>query len=320
MGLINSTLTPITVGPPWWNATLSLTKILLAMHHPWHAALTLANQLCHFHAVIDGCWQHHRPTNRQSGGLPVVSRVDNISIVLVAPQGPINVGAVCRCMMNFGFSDLRLVAPCPEYRSLDARRMALKAESLLSHAPVFTTLQQALADCHLVIGTTRRAGKYRQDCLTPEQSAAHALSQSPGSRVAFVFGREDRGLHTCELDLCQLFVTIPTDNSYPSMNLSHAVALLLYEIRKGAMNADTASIEDRVPARTSEVENMFQHMRRTLLAADYLDPQNPDHILRAFRRLFGRTGLSDREVRILQGLWGRIDWIEGQRRQHCGKS
>ena len=69
--------------------------------------------------------------------------MDNISIVLVEPQGPINVGAVCRCMMNFGCSDLRLVNPCTAYRSLDARRMALKAESILSHAPVFPNLQRA---------------------------------------------------------------------------------------------------------------------------------------------------------------------------------
>ncbi|MBC2742930.1 MAG: RNA methyltransferase, partial [Desulfosarcina sp.] len=108
--------------------------------------------------------------------------MDNICIVLVEPQGPINVGSVCRSMMNFGFSDLRLVNPCSEYRSLDARRMALKAESILNNAPVFPTLEQALANCHLAFGTTRRFGKYREDCLSPEQSVAHAQSQSPNSR------------------------------------------------------------------------------------------------------------------------------------------
>lgn len=241
--------------------------------------------------------------------------MDNISIVLVEPQGPINVGSVCRCMMNFGFSDLRLVNPCSEYRSLDARRMALKAESILHQAPVFSTLQQALADCHLAFGTTRRFGKYREDFLNPEQSAAHALSQLPSSRVAFVFGREDRGLHTSELDLCQFFVTIPTDGAYASMNLSHAVALFLYELRKGSINAKTISNDGQVPAQAGDVENMFQHMRRTLLEAEYLDPQNPDHVLRAFRRLLGRTGLNNREVRILQGLWSRIDWIERERKK-----
>ena len=241
--------------------------------------------------------------------------MDNISIVLVEPQGPINVGSVCRCMMNFGCSDLRLVNPCPEYRSLNARRMALKAESILKHAPLFQSLQQAIADCHLAFGTTRRFGKYREEFLTPEQAAGLARTQSPDSRVAFVFGREDRGLHTSELDLCQFFITIPTDCAYPSMNLSHAVSLLLYELRKAAMDVARAHNDSQVPAPAADVENMFQHMRRTLLEAEYLDPQNPDHVLRAFRRLFGRTGLNDREVRILQGLWSRIDWIEGERKK-----
>ncbi len=241
--------------------------------------------------------------------------MDNISIVLVEPQGPINVGSVCRAMMNFGISDLRLVTPCTTYRSLNARRMALKAESILNDATVFSTLEQALADCHLAFGTTRRFGKYREEFLTPEESAAYALSQSTQSRVAFVFGREDRGLHTRELDLCRFFVTIPTDNAYPSMNLSHAVSLLLYEIRKGSIGTRNMTHAGRATAPAIDVEHMFQHMRRTLLAADYLDPQNPDHLLRAFRRLFGRTGLNDREVRILRGLWSRIDWIEGERKK-----
>ncbi|GAB6905239.1 tRNA (2'O-methyl-C32/U32)-methyltransferase [Desulfosarcina cetonica] len=236
-----------------------------------------------------------------------------ISIVLVEPQGPINVGSVCRLMMNFGFSDLRLVNPCSDYRALQSRRMALKAETILNQATLFPSLNAALADCHLAFGTTRRFGKYREDFLSPEASAKQALAQPDGSRVAFVFGREDRGLHTRELDLCHYFVTIDTHPAYPSMNLSHAVALLLYELHK-CQSAHRVPSENAVAAQARDIENMFQHMRRTLLEADYLDPQNPDHILRAFRRLFGRTGLSDREVRILQGLWSRIDWIEGQRR------
>lgn len=243
----------------------------------------------------------------------------NLSVVLVEPQGPINVGAVCRSMMNFGVADLRLVNPCAGYRSLKARRMALKAESILDRASVFPTLREALADCHLAFGTTRRFGRYRDAFFSPEQSALHVLAQPAENRVAFVFGREDRGLHNSELDLCRFFVTIPTDAAYPSMNLSHAVGLVLYELRKCGMNTAAVNPGGEAPARTEDTENMFQHMRRTLLAAGYLDPQNPDHILRSFRRLFGRTGLTEREVRVLQGLWSRIDWIEEQRKKLARK-
>jgi len=160
--------------------------------------------------------------------------MDHISIVLVEPQGPINVGSVCRCMMNFGLHDLRLVNPCDDYRSLNARRMALSAETILARSTIFPTLKEALSDCQAAFGTTRRFGKYREDCITPQDAATRIQSQSPPHRTALVFGREDRGLHTSELDLCQWFVTIPTDNGYPSMNLSHAVAILLYELGKAA--------------------------------------------------------------------------------------
>ena len=242
-----------------------------------------------------------------------------ITIVLVEPQGPINVGAVCRLMMNFGLEELRLVSPCQVYRSLDARRMALKAESILNRASLYPTLADALADCHLSFGTTRRFGKYRETFLSPEAAAEQALRQPPASRVAFVFGREDRGLHTSELDLCHRFVTIPTAPAYPSMNLSHAVGLFCYELGKQAQKTEQPSDHRQLPARTGDIESMFQHMRQTLLMTEFLDPQNPDHILRAFRRMLGRSGLSDRDVRILQGLWSRIDWIEGDRRRLAEK-
>jgi tRNA/rRNA methyltransferase len=242
--------------------------------------------------------------------------MNNICLVLVEPQGPINVGSVCRSMMNFGLFELRLVSPCTDYRSLPAQKMALKAASILNGAAVYATLQEALADCHLSFGTTRRFGKYREAFLTPEEAAERSVSQPDDSRIAFVFGREDRGLHTDELDLCQFFITIPTHKAYPSMNLSQAATLMLYELRKAFLRFTNSKTEDtRLPACTKDVERMFQHMRATLLAVEYLDAQNPDHILRSFRRLFGRSGLDPREVRILQGLWSRIDWIDGERKK-----
>lgn len=246
--------------------------------------------------------------------------MDNVSLILVEPQGPINVGSVCRSMMNFGCHELRLVNPCAGYNSLQARKMALKAESILHQATVFSTLKEALADCHLSFGTTRRFGKYREAFLSPEQAAGCAFSQPPSIRTAFVFGREDRGLHTSELDLCHLFVTIPTHEGYPSMNLSQSATLLLYELRKASLVKKVVTEAQPVTASTEKIEDMFQHMRRTLTDIKYLDHQNPDHILRSFRRLFGRTQLDEREVRILRGLWSRIDWIEGERKKLSGET
>jgi tRNA/rRNA methyltransferase len=233
----------------------------------------------------------------------------NIVVVLVSPQGPLNVGSVCRVMANFGVSDLRLVAPEADYLSDPARKMAVKAGYLLEQARVFPTLPEALADIQLAIGTTRRFGKYREDLVHPDQAARQALPLTGSGRIALVFGREDSGLLTEELDSCQLLMTIPTESALGSMNLAQAVSVALYELYKTAGELQGKSWGRKRLASNQQQEAMFQHMRQTLLEIDYLDPQNPDHILRTFRRLFGRAGLTEREVKILQGLWSRIDWL-----------
>ncbi|MFH1154962.1 MAG: RNA methyltransferase [Pseudomonadota bacterium] len=243
---------------------------------------------------------------------------DQCAIILVEPQGPINVGSVCRAMMNFGFSDLRLVNPCRDYQSEFARKMALEAQSVLNNARLHPTLESALADCQVAFGTTRRFGKYRTDFMTPDTAGTAMAELDDKTRCAMVFGREDNGLHTSELDLCQHFVTIPTHADFPSMNLSHSLAVCLYEISMALFKKNSGPKNRRAGADNETLEQMFDHMRRTLLDIDFLDPQNPDHLLRTFRRLFSRAGLSARDVKIIRGLMSRIDWTEDQRKRNAG--
>jgi tRNA/rRNA methyltransferase len=242
-------------------------------------------------------------------------KLEHVSVILVEPQGALNIGAVCRAMMNFGFGDLRLVNPQADFLGDEARRMAVKAGTLLEGARLYATLEEAVADCQLVIGTTRRFGKYREDFLHPEEAAELLLPWTDQGRVALLFGREDRGLLTAELDLCQRLMTIPTHDALPSMNLAQSVAVCLYEVSRAFSRAQGVRGGRKRLASGKVLEDMFQHMRRTLLSIDYLDPQNPEHILRTFRRIFGRTGLNEREVRILHGLWSRIDWLDGELRR-----
>ena len=241
--------------------------------------------------------------------------LENISVVLVEPQGALNIGSVARAMMNFGFSDLRLVRPQADHLADEARRMAVKASLVLERAAVHPDLPSALADCRLALGTTRRFGKYREDFLHPDQAAQALLALAPQGRTALVFGREDKGLHTAELDLCQRLITIPTSDLLPSMNLAQAVSLCLYEVAKSAGESAGKRVGRRRPVRGEILEEMFRHMRQTLLGIGFLDPQNPDHILRTFRRIFARAGLNERDVQVLQGLWSRLDWVEGERRK-----
>ena len=245
--------------------------------------------------------------------------LSNVSVVLVEPQGPLNIGAVCRAMMNFGFSDLRLVNPQTDHLVDEARRMAVKAGGLLEQAALFSDLQTALQDCHLALATTRRFGKYREDFLHPDQASGYLLPWTEKGRVALVFGREDKGLTTNELDLCQRLITIPTNDQLPSMNLAQSVVLCLYETAKAAAAGQGKTSGRKKLATNKVLESMYGHMRQTLCDIGFLDPQNPDHIMRSLRRIFGRAGLNDREVRILRGLWSRLDWLEGERRKGAGR-
>ncbi len=236
---------------------------------------------------------------------------DNITLILVEPQGPINIGSVCRVMMNFGFNNLRLVNPCKEYQSEQARKMALSAQNMLVQAPLFNTLADALSDCHIAFGTTRRFGKYRKNFLMPEPAAETIAAFDDSVKCALVFGREDNGLTADELALCQNFVTIPTDDRFPSMNLSHAIGILLYEIAKAMQNklSTNREITTKTPATIESIEQMFSHIRKALSDIGFLDPQNPDHLLRTFRQVFGKAGLTERDVRIIRGLMSKIEWI-----------
>jgi tRNA/rRNA methyltransferase len=240
--------------------------------------------------------------------------LDNLCIVLVAPSGALNIGSVARAMANFGVSDLRLVAPQIDHQQDAARKMAVKATPILEQARVFDDLAGALADCHLALGTTRRFGKYRENLLHPDEAARTVLPLLAEDRVALVFGREDHGLKTEELDLCQRHVTIPTSDRLPSMNLAQSVAVCLYEIAK-CRGSGGAAGAGRKLATVDQLEAMFDHMRRSFHEIGYLDPQNPEHILRAIRRFLGRAALDPREVRILRGMLSQIDWVEAERRR-----
>ncbi len=219
--------------------------------------------------------------------------------------------------MNFGFNRLRLVNPTKHYKSLLAKKMALSAFTVLETALIFDTLQAALSDIQIAFGTTRRFGKYRKNFFTPSDAAEKLRNTHQDVHCALVMGPEDTGLETKDLNLCQHFITIPTHDGYPSMNLSHALTVLLYEVSLKSDQGEKRS--DPSPKRLAtgeEIEHLFRHMKDSLMSIDFLDKQNPDHVLRSFRRLFGAAGLSSRDVNILQGLMSRIDWTENQRRKY----
>ncbi len=230
---------------------------------------------------------------------------DKITIILVEPQNPGNVGMVCRAMKNMGLSNLRLVKGCSRSHP-EARKFAVSAGDLLEKARVFTSLEEALEDQEITVATTRRHGKYRKEIHSPGEISRNILSSVGSNRAALVFGREDSGLTTDELALCRWHATIPSSDEYGSLNLAQAVLIFCYELFLG--QGKVVPEEQRNLATVTEMESLYRHMEKTLLGIGFLNPQNPAHLMRTLRRIFARSALDSREATILRGMMSQIDW------------
>jgi TrmH family RNA methyltransferase len=232
------------------------------------------------------------------------SALDNISIVLVNTKTPGNIGAVARCMMNMGLSRLVLVRP-PLDRSDEAVKLAAGAEKILQDAARFSTLKEAVSDYGLVIGTSRHASRHRKNIRTPKQMAEQALPLLSSNKVAIVFGREVNGLDNEDVALCHELISIPASDAFPSLNLSHAVMVVAYELFIAAQEQPQTS--ERALAPVAELESLYEHLQKTLQDIGFIDPEHPEHMMFSLRQLFGRTRLDSRDVSILRGILSQID-------------
>jgi tRNA/rRNA methyltransferase len=136
------------------------------------------------------------------------------------------------------------------------------------------------------------------------------VAAARGGTVALIFGPEDHGLSNQDLEHCQLLMTIPTHPDYPSLNVAQAAVICLYELYLASLAPTNTSGIQRAPA--EDVERLFDRMRTVLLKIGFLDAENPEHMLLAFRRILGRAGLEDKDVRIFTGLFRQIDWYTDQ--------
>lgn len=238
--------------------------------------------------------------------------LDRITVVLNRPQQPGNVGSVARAMMNTGLGRLRLVSPCDHQADM-ARWMAVRGRDILTEAEVFDALAPALADCHLVVGTVPPdRERFRVEAQAPRQLAERLLSVHTTDRIGLLFGSEDRGLSNRELDLCQAFVSIPTSAACHSLNLAQAVVIIAYELFLAAALSGVSA--ERPCADTDTLEGMYGHLEQALASVGFLNGENPAHIMRDIRRIFGRARLDEREVRILRGICRQMLWTASQKR------
>jgi tRNA (cytidine32/uridine32-2'-O)-methyltransferase len=237
------------------------------------------------------------------------SAASRIRIVLVGTQHPGNIGSAARALKTMGLSRLVLVAP-ERYPDIEAHALAAGADDVLAAAPVLATLAEAVADCRLVLGCTARSRRVALEEHLPRAAASLVTAQAGGgAEVALVFGRERTGLTNDELQLCHAAVHIPANPEYSSLNLAAAVQVLAYEMRLALLQsagpeASTAAatlMEDE-PASHAQLEGFFAQLADTLDAIDFHKGRAPESAMRKLRRLFLRSALDVREVRLLRGI------------------
>jgi tRNA/rRNA methyltransferase len=238
-----------------------------------------------------------------------VKPFDQFAFVLVRPKSAGNIGSAARAIKNMGFDDLRLVAPEASTQSNAAHAMAVHANDVLAHAKIFPTLGDAVADCHLTVGTTCRTGPYREAVLPLRECALELAEASAANRIAMIFGTEDTGLTNLELKFCQKLITIPTSPEYASINLAQAVILCAYELRLALASGPSASAnEPQQRASATEVDAAMERLKESLLAIGFLPEENPEHIMFTLRAIFSRSGLMPRELEIINGIAKHTKW------------
>jgi len=236
-------------------------------------------------------------------------------IILVNPQMGENIGAAARAMRNFSLKTLRLVNPRDGWPNPKAEEMAAKAFSDMPPVEVFTTLQDATADLHMLYATTARARDLVKPVFTPKAATqdAHARTQA-GQKIGFVFGAERTGLTNDEVALCQNLVQIPCDPAFSSLNLGQAVLLMSYEYFQchTAPPDKTLDLGKALPAEQDKLEEFLTRLETSLEAGGFFRAETlRPTVMRNIRALFLRSEPSNQELKTLHGIvsaLGRKDY------------
>ena len=250
-----------------------------------------------------------------SGGL--FMSLDNVRIVLVNTTHPGNIGSAARAMKTMGLSRLTLVDP-KSFPAQEAVTLSSGATDVLDNAVVCSTLEEAVADCGLIIGASARVRGVSLSLMAPEECAeAMVLEAASGAlNVALLFGREDRGLTNDELKLCHGQTQISANPEFSSLNLASAVQVLSYELRKAELQRQRAALvpECRTHdlASSEEMESFYGHLQKVLTDVDFFKHGSPDKIMAKLRRLYGRIRPDRVELNILRGILSETQAALGQ--------
>jgi TrmH family RNA methyltransferase len=244
----------------------------------------------------------------------------NVYFILVEPKEPGNIGASARAIKNMGFRNLCLVKP-PDEMSEEGRWFARNAHDVLDSAEVHGSVEEAIRDKALVVGTTRRAGKRRGVIVPVEKGVAGVRDIAAHNKVAILFGREARGLYNDEVEECGFMLTIPSSTIQPSLNLAQAVLIIAYELSKcgqgledacnaaGKKKYDNSVLNEGLTAH-GEVDALYARISGVLELLEYIprgDRNLRKNIIVNLKHFIGRAGLTERELNMLNGICTQIE-------------
>ena len=238
--------------------------------------------------------------------MSTVKRQSKIRMVLVNTTHPGNIGGAARAIKNMGLTELYLVQP-REYPAPRAVWRAAGARDILTNVKVVESLDEAIAGCGLVVGTSARERRIPWPLINPRECGEKIWGEAARHNVALLFGREDRGLTNAELQKCHYHVHIPSNPDYSSLNLATAVQVLAYEVRMASLQDENGVLPsmdewDQPLATADELELFHHHLAETMAMLNFYDPDNPKQLLTRMRRLFNRTRMDKMEVSMLRGL------------------
>lgn len=270
--------------------------------------------------------------DRQKIGLPKSSY--ELVIILIGTSHPGNLGAICRSMLNYGYDQLRLVNPTCDVDDIEARNRAKHAGSILDNCQTYSSLEESVMDCSLVVGTS---GKREVGNKTVFRHFTYPWEFSQrievfNGKVALIFGEEGKGMSTEDLDRCDFLVTLPTWEGYPIANLSHAVNALVYELHKNRVLSNQGSdrsIPDIVPLERSISENLRGILVKAIEEMSYSLPGNEERKNSFKNSLIRSIMLSmpteDEATRMVGGILdattalqfvaGNDEWLSKRRRK-----
>jgi tRNA (cytidine32/uridine32-2'-O)-methyltransferase len=229
----------------------------------------------------------------------------NIRIILVNTSHTGNIGSAARAMKTMGLEQLILVDPVSKPDG-KASALAAGATDVLANAKIVSTLQEAISDCGLVVGTSARSRTLSWPMVNPEECAIKFKSEVNEYPVALVFGRENNGLTNEELQQCHYHVCIDSNPEYSSLNLAQAVQILCYEMRKAFLQTKFETVSETAYPLVEDLEQFYVHLEQSLQHTGFIVPKHPGLVMTKLRRLFNRARPESQELNILRGMLASI--------------